>query len=137
MNRAPASGQPQNRRGAVLVIVIVCLLIASAVLTTLVQMTLRLHRQQQQEEFARQAAWLADQSLVAIGNGSLAAEPSTTWRIPGSQVSHRGDASIAARVIQTDDSSRVVEVVVNYPVDEAMSTKLTRQARFPLAAAGE
>jgi hypothetical protein len=119
------------------VIVIVCLLIAAAALTTLVQMTLRLHRQQQQEEYARQAAWLADQSLVAIGKGSLAVEPSTSWRIPGAQLSNRGDALIAARIVQADDSSRVVEVVVNYPVDESMSTKLTRQARFPLAAPSE
>lgn len=137
MKRASISMWSRNRRGAVLVIVIVCLMIAAVVLTTVVQMTLRLHRQQRQEEFARQAAWLADQSLVAIGNGSLAVEPSTTWRIPGSQLSNRGDASIAARIVQTDDSSRVVEVVVNYPVDESMSTRLTRQARFPLAAAGE
>ncbi|MBX3451429.1 MAG: hypothetical protein KF777_17810 [Planctomycetaceae bacterium] len=137
MNRAHASSRTRNRRGAVLVIVIVCLLIAAAALTTLVQMTLRLHRQQRQEEFARQAAWLADQSLVAIGNGSLAVDSSTTWRIPASQLSDRGNASIAARIVQTDDSSRIVEVVVNYPVDESMSTKLTRQARFPLASPGE
>ncbi len=137
MNRAHASPRTRNRRGAVLVIVIVCLLIAAAALTTLAQMTLRLHRQQQQEEFARQAAWLADQSLVAIGNGSLAAEPSTTWRIPGSQLNNRGDASIAARIVQTDDSARVVEVVVNYPVDEPTRTQLTRRARFPLAPANE